>query len=201
MTYQYRISVDPQNFHHDFLFPENLELFPDWLKPVLGESRHLNGCITGFILTRTPTWELAEELLKLQSLTDLTLRNSDLGAEGREGWPMCRTLSSGFEVTRQWVVTVLSSAAFTVTKNYILSLGCLEESPSGTRFLHDLTSDLKNRGTYAKYEGMPAPNCSAFLVAQDLKKKGEAIVASLPPEEVYSLLAKAPRRKNYLTGA
>jgi hypothetical protein len=178
------------------IHPKNLDLLPDWIQVKVEPYNNLCECVTEIVVNKPVTYALAEELWHLYCKTDVSLRNAD-NPERREGWPMCSTLSCIFRMARGECISLLASASAVVTKgNYVLGT-CLEESPSGKTFLHDLHLG-GDKKTYAPIPGHPEMrHKTAGEVAAWLMPRTEDFLAK---EGSLRYAMKRRRAKNYLTG-
>ena len=191
----FSIQINPERFHHDFLFPENLDLLPNWITFVLGEWEHLSGCVVRLDVHRPVTWGTVDELEQLRNWTSITLSNSDLTKEERGGYPMCSTLSTTFSIVRGAMLDALATASYELSKKqYILGRYSMEESPHGKRFLHQIDNDLTEHSTYADYPGLGDGRGDVGQLRLDSEEMVQDVAV------LKRLLEKPVRRANYLTG-
>lgn len=174
----FAIDIDVESYSYDFMFPENLDRLPDWIVPILGGWEHIDGCVVRLDINRPPTWANVDELERLSSLVEYSLYNSDRGFSGRQGYPMCHTLHTTFKLVRGTMLDALATASYKLSDgSIILSRYCLETSPHGKRYLHDLSQG-------------DTPDVSGLRVQTE----------KYVQEHLQELLANPVHRSSYLTG-
>ena len=93
------------------------------------------------------------------------------------------------------MLDALASASYELSEGkYILGRYCLEESPHGKRFLHEVKFDLTEHLTYASYLGLGKGRGDV----SQLRKDSEEMVQDAT--QLARMLKQPIHRANYLTG-